>query len=78
MNEKVIELLERAIRDYNTCVKLLNLNPTTEAEKRAFGALKRLRGLTDMLYATTNIFVTFDFGTGYYAEIVAYNYNKEV
>lgn len=74
IDEKIINEIERAISNYNSAIKRLTAKYTHENERKAHGAMKYLRGLCNMLFITSDIFVTFEYlENTFYSEIVAYN-----
>jgi hypothetical protein len=74
INDKSVEALERAISKYNSAIKRLSARYTHDHEREAYGAMRYLRGLCDMLFTTSNIFVTFEYTKNtFYSEIIAYN-----
>ena len=73
IDEKITSELERAMSSYNTAIKRLTTNHTRENENKAYETRGALRGMRDMLFTATGIFVTFEYlDNAYYSEIVAY------
>ena len=73
LNEKITNKLDKAVRDYNIAIKILRTCCTHDNMKRASGALKYLRGLTDMLSLVTNTHVILNFvDNSFYSEISGY------